>query len=154
MPSFKMPAKDASAPLATLRSSHTCLRVPNYVEARQWFVEKLDFRVVYEWHEPMLNADMGYVAAANDDRCVIEIVGGNDPKMSERAGADFPGSFATTGYHHFCFTVPSVDQTVAELRARGVTITAEPFEVEILSRKLAFFSDPWGNLFELEEVLS
>lgn len=153
MSNFTMPPKNPNAPFATFRASHFCVRVPDYQEARQWFIEKLDFRVVHEWHEPMLNVDMGYLAAANDDRCVIEIVGGNNPAISERAAADFPGSFATTGFHHFCFTVPSVDKTVKDLRARGVAISAEPFEAEVIGRKLAFFTDPWGNLFELEEVL-
>ncbi len=154
MPNFTMPPTDPSAPLATLRASHFCLRVPDYGEAKQWFMEKLDFRVVHEWHEAMLNVDMGYLAAADDDRCVIELVGGNDPKISERATADFPNSFATTGLHHFCFAVPSVEKTVEYLRSRDVAIAVEPFEVEAIGRKLAFFSDPWGNLFELEEVIS
>lgn len=153
MPNFSMPPTNPSAPLATLRASHFCLRVPDYAEAKQWFIDKLDFRVVHEWREARLNFDMGYLAAANDDRCVIELVGGNDPKMSGRASSDFPDSFATTGFHHFCFTVASVDQTVEDLRKRGVTIFVEPFEAEVIGRRLAFFTDPWGNLFELEEVL-
>ncbi len=154
MPNFVMPPTNPTAPLAALRASHFCLRVPEFAEAKQWFIDKLDFRVVHEWHEAMLNVDMGYFAAANDDRCVIEIVGGNDPAIGERASTDFPGSFSTTGFHHFCFTVSSVDETLEDLRTRGVTIVTEPFEVEAIGRKLAFFADPWGNLFELEEVLS
>ena len=154
MPNFTMPAQNPSAPFASFRASHFCLRVPDYAAAKQWLIDKLDFRVVHEWHEPMLNVDMGYLAAADDDRCVIEVVGGNDPALSARSQADFPGSFATTGYHHFCFTVPSVDDAVAEMRARDVTITFEPLEVEAIARKIAFFADPWGNLFELEEVLA
>jgi len=153
MPNFTMPARNPAAPLATLRASHFCLRVPDYAKAKQWFIDKLDFRLVHEWYEDMLKADMGYLAAADDDRCVIELVGGNDPARDARSQADFPGSFATTGYHHFCFTVPSVDDTVAQLRARDVTITAEPFDVAAIGRRLAFFADPWGNLFELEQVL-
>ena len=154
MPNFTMPAKNPSATFANFRASHFCLRVPDYAAGKAWLMEKLDFRVVHEWHEPMLNADMGYLAAANDDRCVIEVVGGNDPALSERAGKDFPGSFDFTGYHHFCFTVPSVDDAVAELRKRDVAIVAEPFVAEVIARKLAFFADPWGNLFEMEEVLA
>lgn len=148
-----MPAKNPSATFANFRASHFCLRVPDYGAGKQWLVDKLDFRVVHEWHEAMLNVDMGYLAAANDDRCVIELIGGNDPVLDARSQVDFPGSFAITGYHHFCFTVPSVDDAVATLRARDVTITAEPFDVEAIGRRLAFFADPWGNLFEMEEVL-
>jgi lactoylglutathione lyase/glyoxylase I family protein len=43
------------------------------------------------------------------------------------------------GYHHFCLNVTSVDETVATLRSRGVTIVTEPFELAAISRRLAFF---------------
>jgi glyoxylase I family protein len=40
------------------------------------------------------------------------------------------------------------------LKARNVKVVAEPFNVEAIARRIAFFSDPWGNLFELEEILT
>ncbi len=48
----------------------------------------------------------------------------------------------------------SVDETVEKLRARGVTIVTEPFVLPAISRRLAFFCDPFGNLIELAEVLA
>ena len=48
--------------------------------------------------------------------------------------------------------VDSVDDTVAELRKRGVKIVAEPFDFPDISRRLALFCDPWGNLFELAQI--
>lgn len=51
-------------------------------------------------------------------------------------------------------TVANIEQTVAELRRRRVTIVTEPFTLNVIHRKLAFFADPWGNLVELAEVLS
>jgi catechol 2,3-dioxygenase-like lactoylglutathione lyase family enzyme len=47
-----------------------------------------------------------------------------------------------------------VDETLAQLRARGVKIVAEPWVLPAISRKLAFFADPFGNLIELSEVLA
>ena len=94
------------------------------------------------------------LAAAGDDETILEIVGGNDPKPSPRAQADFVETFGFEGLHHVCFTVLSVDKTVENLKASDVRIVAEPFEVEAIGRRIAFFSDPWGNLFELEEVLT
>jgi lactoylglutathione lyase/glyoxylase I family protein len=49
--------------------------------------------------------------------------------------------------------VTNVDATVETLRSRGVTIVTEPFELPAISRRLAFFCDPFGNLIELAEVL-
>jgi glyoxylase I family protein len=50
--------------------------------------------------------------------------------------------------------VTNVDETIAKLRARGVVIVTEPFILPAISRKLAFFADPFGNLVELAEALS
>jgi glyoxylase I family protein len=35
-----------------------------------------------------------------------------------------------------------------------VTIVTEPFALPVIDRRLAFFADPFGNLFELAEVLA
>ena len=50
-------------------------------------------------------------------------------------------------------SVKSIEATVGTLRARGVPIVTEPFVLPAISRKLAFFADPFGNLVELAEVL-
>jgi hypothetical protein len=42
---------------------------------------------------------------------------------------------------------------VAKLRSRDINIVTEPFVLPAISRKLAFFHDPFGNLIELAEVL-
>ena len=55
--------------------------------------------------------------------------------------------------HHFCLSVTGVDETIAKLRARGVVIVNEPFVLPAISRRLAFFADPFGNLVELAELL-
>jgi len=47
-----------------------------------------------------------------------------------------------------------VEGTIAKLRTRGVAIVTEPFILSAISRKLAFFADPFGNLIELAEVLA
>jgi lactoylglutathione lyase/glyoxylase I family protein len=49
--------------------------------------------------------------------------------------------------------VSDIEATVSELRARGVTILTEPFTLEAIRRKLAFFADPFGNLIELAEII-
>jgi predicted enzyme related to lactoylglutathione lyase len=50
-----------------------------------------------------------------------------------------------------CLSVDSVDDTLAALRERGVDVVNPPFEIEEISARLAFFRDPWGNMFELSE---
>jgi lactoylglutathione lyase/glyoxylase I family protein len=54
---------------------------------------------------------------------------------------------------HFCLHVDNVDAARAELIRRGVDVLGEPFEIEDISRRLALFRDPWGNMIELSETL-
>ena len=46
------------------------------------------------------------------------------------------------GYHRLCLGVAGVDDVLAELRQRGVTVVAEPFLVEEISPRLALLADP------------
>ena len=66
---------------------------------------------------------------------------------------DLAESLSYGGYRHLCLNVANVDETVAKLRERGVRIVAEPFVLPAISRKLAFFADPFRNLIELAGVL-
>jgi len=94
------------------------------------------------------------VAPATDHHFYVEIQGGGDPTpVDVRPYTDLSDSLKYAGHHHFCLTVKSVDETIETLRSRGVTIVTEPFELAAISRRLAFFCDPFGNLIELAEVL-
>jgi len=53
-----------------------------------------------------------------------------------------------------CFRVDSVQDTVDELKRRGVTIISEPHDVAAMWLRHALFADPWGNLFEVIQSLS
>jgi lactoylglutathione lyase/glyoxylase I family protein len=79
---------------------------------------------------------------------------GNTLPAEVRPYTDLGDSLKYSGYHHFCLHVASVEETLAQLRARGVKIVAEPWVLPAISRKLAFFADPFGNLIELSEVLA
>jgi lactoylglutathione lyase/glyoxylase I family protein len=69
------------------------------------------------------------------------------------ADGDVDESLVVTGFNHVCLSVDSVDDTLDELRRRGVDIVNPPFELDDISARLAFFRDPWGNMFELSERL-
>jgi glyoxylase I family protein len=152
MADFTPPALNTASPFADMRGHHVAVRTPNFETAKAWYVEKLDFRVVAEW--PYADEQLAYLAPATDDHFYIEILGGGAPAPVEvRPYTDLGDSLKYRGYHHFCLSVTSVERTVETLRSRGVTIVTEPFVLEAISRKLAFFADPFGNLIELAEVL-
>jgi glyoxylase I family protein len=153
MADIKMPEKNTKSSFANMRGHHVALRVPDYEKSKQWFVEKLDYRVVHEW--PYADEQLAYLAPANDDNFMLEILGGGDPlPLDKPSYTDLGDSLRYSGFHHFCINVSDIVETVEELRRRNVSIVTEPFELEAINRKLAFFADPFGNLIELSEVIS
>ena len=116
------------------------------------YVGTLDFRVIAEWD--FADERLAYLAPPTDDDFYVEVLGGGDTLPTEvRPYTDLGDSLKYRGYHHFCLNVASVDETITKLRARGVRIVTEPFVLPAISRRLAFFADPFGNLIELAEVL-
>ena len=153
MADFIPPAPNSSSPFADMRGHHVAVRTPDLETALRFYVDVLDFRVVAKWN--YADEQLAYLAPATDDHFYVEILGGGEPVPADvRPYIDLGDSLKYAGYHHFCLNVSSVEETVGKLRARGVTIVTEPFVLPAISRKLAFFCDPFGNLIELAEVLA
>jgi catechol 2,3-dioxygenase-like lactoylglutathione lyase family enzyme len=153
MADFIPPAHNSASPFADMRGHHVAVRTPDLQTALNFYVGTLDFRVVAKWD--YADEQLAYVAPATDDHFYVEILGGGDPQPQDvRSYTDLGDSLRYAGYHHFCLNVDSVEATVEKLRSRGVTVVTEPFVLPAISRKLAFFCDPFGNLIELAEVLA
>jgi glyoxylase I family protein len=152
MPDFDLPPKNTGSPFADMHGHHVAIRTTSLQEAKDFYVGKLDFRVVAEWDYE--DEKLAYLVPPGDDKLFVEILGGGDTLPKEvRPYADLGDSLKYAGYHHFCLDVHSVDASLATLRERGVTIVAEPWILPAISRKLAFFCDPFGNLIEMSEVI-
>lgn len=147
---FNMPTLKPESPLAGLHGNHIGIRVPDYAAAIKWYTEKLDFRIIHEW--PYADEKLAYLAPANSNDFWIEILAGGKLKPAVKY-SDLGKSLEQSGYHHICMHVADLDKTIKELEKRGVTIIGKPFFLEAITRKLAFFQDPWGNMFELAEVI-
>jgi catechol 2,3-dioxygenase-like lactoylglutathione lyase family enzyme len=153
MADFVPPPHNTTSPFADVRGRHVAVRTPSLAEAKAFYVDKLDFRVVAEW--PFADEQLAYLAPPTDDHFWVEVLGGGATLPTEvRTYTDLGDSLKYRGYHHFCLNVTSVDATITELRSRGVAVVTEPFVLPAISRKLAFFADPFGNLIELAEVLA
>lgn len=150
MPMPSNPPKDPASPFASFGGHHVGVRVPDYQAAKQWYTEKLDFRVLQEW--PYGDLKLAYLSPANDDDFHLELLAGLIPFPKEPTD-ELAVSLEHGGYQHICLHVDSVDDTVAELSRRGVQLVGDPFEIEDISRRLAFFRDPWGNMIELSQKL-
>jgi len=127
------------------------IRVPDFDAAAAWYTEKLDFRLTHS----LSLGDLTYtfISTAADESFSFELVAG--PGAASRPPyQDLRASLKLSGWHHMCFRVDNVQDTVDELKRRGVTIISEPHDVAAMGLRLAFFADPWGNLFEVIQSLS
>ncbi|GAA3934282.1 VOC family protein [Chitinophaga oryziterrae] len=79
---------------------------------------------------------MAYVAPANDDDFWLEIIQG--PVVNPHQDPTLP---IVSGYHHFSLTVESVDETIEQLRGRGITITRKPFDLPVIGKRIGFIAD-------------
>jgi glyoxylase I family protein len=150
MPMPANPPKNPDSPFASFGGHHVGVRVPDYDAAKEWYTTKLDFRVLQEW--PYGDLKLAYLMPANDDDFHIELLAGPVPHPRP-VHDDLAVSLDYGGYQHICLQVSIIDTALAELRQRGVDIVGEPFEIEAISRRLAFIRDPWGNMIELAETL-
>jgi glyoxylase I family protein len=144
------PPTPADHPFTSWVGHHAAIRVPDYEVSKRWFVDQLDWQVVQEWMYGELQ--LAYLAPPGDDHFHVEILGGAGATR-QPTYESVDASLTQNGLNHVCIQVASVDDSLAELRRRGVTIMGEPFELEAIDSRLAFFADPFGNLFELKQPL-
>jgi len=95
----------------------------------------------------------GFLYPAGDDSFHFELMAG--PGAAERpAYKDLHDSYNMSGWHHPGFSVDSVDDVIDELKHRDVTIASGPHDVPAMGLRVAFFVDPWGNLFEVIQTIT
>ncbi|MGW3998201.1 VOC family protein [Amycolatopsis sp. NPDC004772] len=123
-----------------MRGYHTGIRYPDFEAARAFWVDTMGWRVLQVW--PYGDLTLAYVLPPAQDWKY---------SAAQPQFGDVDASLAVNGYNHVCLSVANVDETLAELRKRGVEIVNPPFEIADISARLAFFRDPWGNMFELSE---
>lgn len=149
---FNPQVESTSSLFADIRGHHIAIRVPDRDVAIKWYQDKLDWRVVYMWTYG--DQQLAFLAPPNDDRFMVELLAGGDPSPHPLPPyKDLADSLRYAGYHHFCLTVADIEATMDELRRRDVNILIEPFQVDEISRKIAFVADPFGNVIELAEVI-
>ncbi|UIJ72625.1 VOC family protein [Aurantimonas sp. HBX-1] len=138
--------KTDPAILATMRPAHQGLRVPDREAAIAWYCDKLAMRVTRAFTLGPLTFTELEFASGGEFKLELASGGGEDDRPD---GEGLMESFARHGWHHFALWVDDVDETVSVLRNRNVRITLDPTDNQDWKVRVAFFSDPWGNVTEL-----
>ena len=114
MPDFIPPALDTTSAFADMRGHHVAIRTPSLPEAKAFYVDKLDFRVVQSGTMPTSSSPIS--PRPNDDHFYVEVLGGGAPlPLDVRPYTDLGDSLKYAGYHHFCLNVSSIEETVGEV---------------------------------------
>src|SRR5262245_50114639 len=112
MADFVPPPKNTTSPFADMRGGHVAVRTTSLAEAKDFYVNKLDFRVIAEWDYS--DEKLAYLAPPTDDQFYVEVLGGGNPLPAEvRSYTDLGDSLKYRGYHHFCLNVANVEETIA-----------------------------------------
>ena len=92
-PPIVLPQKNTKSPFSDMRAAHIGIRTTDYDGLINWYIKKLDFRLVHKFNSGELL--LAFLTPANDDNFFIEIYGNNQPdkKVPEPA---------KPGYQHFC----------------------------------------------------
>jgi catechol 2,3-dioxygenase-like lactoylglutathione lyase family enzyme len=144
------PTTNGVSPFASWKVDHAGIRVPDFETAVTWYTEKLDLRL--RKHVSFAGLTFAFLSPAGDDKFIFELLAG--PGADSRSMyTDLHASYKTAGWHHVCFSVESVDGTIEQLKHRAVTVVSEPHDVVPMGLRVAFFADPWGNLFEVTQSL-
>ena len=126
---------------------HVALLVSDYQKSREFYVDKLGFRIVRENFRKE-RGDYKLDLELNGVELEIFAPAEKDPEHKlhpERL--NFPEAY---GLRHLAFTVGDIEKTVAELQEKGIEM--EPIRVDEFSGgKFTFFKDPDGLPLELHE---
>ena len=119
---------------------HVAIIVSDYKKSREFYVEKLGFRIIRENYRPERE---DYKLDIELEGCELEIFSGkgNPPRVN------YPEA---CGLRHLAFYVEDMEKIIAELHEKG--IETEPIrEDPFTGKRMTFFHDPDGLPLELHE---
>ena len=151
MPTVSPPLNPAS-PFASMMPHHAGIRVPDLDAALSWYGDKLDLRVVGRSEANGMSFTL--LGLPDHDGFRLELLHGPGSAPQPNVSDDLIGGLSVPGFNHVGLQIADVEEAVSELKRRGVKILLEPFDNAELQLRVAFFTDPWGNVIELLEPRS
>jgi catechol 2,3-dioxygenase-like lactoylglutathione lyase family enzyme len=134
-----------------MRLHHAGLSVPDLDRSLDWYCGALGLRPGFRFEIP--GAGLRGAFALGDGGCGVELL--------EQSGAvpgppraDPPSANAAHGYNHVCFQVDDLAAAYGRLIERGAVAVWAPRDSPEPGVRMAFVTDPDGNLIELIEPVA
>jgi catechol 2,3-dioxygenase-like lactoylglutathione lyase family enzyme len=128
---------------------HTGLSVLDLDRAKKWYADVLGMTEGYAFEIPPANIRGCFVQGAGGRVELIERTG-SEPGIG---GQDPSAALLTHGYGHIAFTTQDLDETFADLVAKGATPVWDPRPSPQPGVRMAFIADIDGNLIEVMEAV-
>ncbi len=128
---------------AFMQLHHTALTVNNLEESIAFYVEHFGFNLVKKYDRPDLKGKAALIKLVDYH---LELWEFGDAQTNQ----DALNNLKIKGIRHIAFSVEDIDQTVEELKSRGIDISE--IKLGASGKKYAFFEDPSGIALELYEA--
>jgi lactoylglutathione lyase len=124
-----------------VRFGHVALRTADVERILRWYADAFGAKKVFHAPREGERQELMFLEFAKGQ--YIEIFTNGKPRIEQPAD--------TVGYQHFCLTIDDIDETLRHLAGMGVHPQRPPREGRSHYR-IAFISDPDGNVIELMQI--
>ena len=110
---------------------HTAIASPNPRRLAEWYVERLGFRINFEY----------------DGNYFVRALNGTMLEIIPSQGTAAPATLKDPGIRHLAIAVDDFDKSYEHLKRQGTNLLGEPYENQ--GNRLVFFTDADGNFLHL-----
>jgi catechol 2,3-dioxygenase-like lactoylglutathione lyase family enzyme len=125
---------------------HAGISVPDLDRSLAWYCAALGLRPGYQFEVPPLRLRGGFALGDGDTGVELIELAGSAPGVPK---TDPPSANAVQGFNHVCFRVSDLGAAYARLLAHGAVAVWDPRDAPEPGMRMAYVTDPDGNLIEL-----
>jgi catechol 2,3-dioxygenase-like lactoylglutathione lyase family enzyme len=129
-----------------MRMHHAGISVPDLDRSLTWYCEALGLRPGFRFEVPPLRLRGAFALGEGDTGVELLELAGAVPGVPR---TDPPSANAVHGYNHVCFQVTDLEAAYARLLAHGAGGVWDPRDSPEPGMRMAYVTDPDGNLIEL-----
>jgi lactoylglutathione lyase len=129
-----------------MRLHHAGISVPDLDRSLAWYCAALGLRPGFRFEVPPLRLRGGFALGEGDTGVELLELAGSAPGVPK---ADPPSANAVQGINHVCFRVGDLDAAYARALAHGAGAVWDPRAAPEPGMRMAYVTDPDGNLIEL-----
>ena len=134
-----------------MKLHHAGISVPDLDRSLAWYCAALGLRPGFRFEVPPLRLRGGFALGAGGAGVELIELAGSAPGVPK---PDPPAANAVHGFNHVCFRVTDLVAAYARLLAHGAVAVWDPRDAPEPGMRMAYVTDPDGNLIELVAPVS